>query len=59
MLNEAFAECQDQKEVNIPQPGCRIRLRSRVELVQIPHKVIFIEEVVELSAAELNNVNEV
>lgn len=59
MLNKAFAECQDQKEVDIPQPCCRIWLRSRVELVQIPHKVIFIEEVVKLSAAELDNINEV
>lgn len=27
--------------------------------MQIPHKVIFIEEVVELSAAKLNNIDEV
>lgn len=59
MLDKAFAEGQDQKEVNIPQPCCCVRLRSRVELVQVAHKVIFIEEVVKLSAAELDNVDEV
>lgn len=59
MLNKAFAESQDQKEVDIPQPGCCVRLRSRVKLVQIPHEVIFIEEMVKLSAAELDNVDEI
>lgn len=59
MLNKAFAECQNQKEVNIPQPCRGIRLGARVKLVQIPHEFVFIIEVVKLSAAELDNVNEV
>ena len=59
MLDKAFAKCQDKKEVYIPQPCSRIQLGSRVELVQIPHKVILIEEVVELPAAEFHDVDEV
>lgn len=59
MLNEAFAKGQDQKEVDIPQPCRSIRLGSRVKLVQIAHKVIFIEEMVELSAAKLDDIYQV
>jgi hypothetical protein len=59
MLNEAFAECQNQKEVNVPQPCRGIRLGARVKLVQIPHEIGFIIEVVKLPAAKLDNVDEV
>lgn len=59
MLNKSFAECQDQKEVNIPQPHRGIRLGTRVKLVQIPHEFVFIIEVVKLPAAELDNIDEV
>lgn len=59
MLNEAFAEGQDQEEVNVPQPCCGIRLGSRVKLMQIAHKFVLIVEMIELSTAKLYNIDEV
>lgn len=59
MLNKALPKSENEQEMDVPQSCRRIRPGFRVEVVQVAHEVLLIEEVVKLSAAELHRIDQI